>query len=89
MHKVRASGEFELAIYIYEERMEGLPDPFKRAMEPDFPYRLDNRADVIDHLTHNALTNGVQDISELDGWADYPSGAVIFRAQVFDSEELT
>jgi len=39
-----------------------------------YTFRTEN--DVYEHLAHNALTNGVTDISRLDGWADVPYGAV-------------
>ena len=88
MSEIRVSGEFELTVTIDEARCP--KDIFERGAELDFPYR-DNaeggltREGVIAHLAHNAAANGVEDISRLDGWADYPRGAVTFRVEVLDA----
>lgn len=39
-------------------------------------YRLTTTEDVLEHWTYNAVCNGVQDVSRLEGWADLPAGAV-------------
>ena len=88
MSEIRVTGEFELTITVDEALCP--KDIFERGAESDFPYR-DNakggltRDGVIAHLAHNAVANGVEDISRLDGWADYPRGAVTFRVEVFDA----
>jgi hypothetical protein len=37
-------------------------------------YPLRSEDDVLAHLAYNAVANGVQDVSVLDGWADVEAG---------------
>lgn len=82
MNKIELRGQFYVRVDIDEEAYD--VGVFERAQEPDFPYFNLNdgvrtpltKDQVVAHLAHNALSNGVTDINELDGWADYPAGAV-------------
>jgi hypothetical protein len=56
-------------------------DWLTRVGDADFPYKsLTGQPLTTDegkaHLAYNALANGVQDASRLDGWADIPRGVV-------------
>lgn len=81
MNKTTVFGTFQLDIQAWEPL-----DYIARGLEPDFPYRLFDREDVLHHLAHNAAANGVTDLSELDGWEDYPRGAVTMRIKVVEME---
>lgn len=65
-------------------------DWLTRVGDWNFPYRTGTRAMTPDegkmHLAYNALANGVEDASRLDGWADLPRGVVTLF--VTDVEEL-
>ena len=39
-------------------------------------YNLHTDEEVIEHFVFNAVTNGVHDITRLEGWADCDSGAI-------------
>jgi hypothetical protein len=39
---------------------------------------IKTREDVLRHWAHNAVANGVTDVSDLDGWADVRRGTVTF-----------
>lgn len=41
----------------------------------DHLYNLPTRDDVLRHLAFNALMNGYEDLTRLDGWADLPREA--------------
>jgi hypothetical protein len=90
MSEIRFYGQYEIEIHQDDELVP--KDLFARAQEPDFPYLNTDRSplsryQVLSHLAHNILRNGVTDISELDGWADYPRGAVTFSVPNVDLEE--
>lgn len=67
-------------------------DWLSRVADDDFPYRLVNggplmESDGLEMLAYNALRNGVDDASRLDGWADLDRGMV--QLQVTDVEAIT
>ncbi len=70
------------------------PDIYARAAEDGFPYwnhdgtRL-TPEQVRTHLAHNALSNGITDISDLDGFGDFPRGAVTMRVDSVEVIGLT
>jgi hypothetical protein len=45
----------------------------------DMYYGLLTESDVLEHWTHNAISNGVEDASRLDGWGDLAEGVVTMR----------
>lgn len=54
------------------------PDVFDRCFTEDWQshyWKVEDRSEVLKHLAFNAVCNGVEDISRLDGWADLPSTA--------------
>jgi hypothetical protein len=57
-------------------------EPFERVTGPDGDewrsqfYDLHTAEDVVEHFVFNAVTNGVHDISKLEGWADCDPRAV-------------
>ena len=59
------------------------PEPFERVVGPEGDewrsqfYDFWTVEDVAEHLAFNAVTNGITDISRLEGWADCPSQAVV------------
>ena len=66
-------------------------DPFHRVTDPvegaEFRltlYDLFTEKDVLDHFTYNAVANGVNDASELDGWADLTPGQVTMDIMYVD-----
>lgn len=52
----------------------------------DMFYDLRTEEDVLNHLTFNAVRNGVEDVSVLDGWADLPRGAATMFVVDVDPE---
>lgn len=64
------------------ETSEAAPsDWLSRVTEADFPYRNMGGAPLtedegLEHLAYNALANGVEDASRLDGWGDLERGMV-------------
>lgn len=79
--EIRIAGGFELLISLSDECP---PDVITRASEPGFPYWQHNGEPLtfeqtIEHLAHNALSNGVTDLSDLDGWADLDRGVATMR----------
>ena len=74
--KVLVVGSFALAVTITDDAPA---DVLERASMPGFPYWQANgqpltRSQLVDHLAHNALRNGVADLSQLDGWGDLEPG---------------
>lgn len=64
-------------------------DWLSRVTTADFPYKrltatgsrpLTER-EGLEHLAFNAVANGIEDASRLDGWADIEPGAVTMRLQ--------
>lgn len=47
-------------------------------------YALRTREDVLEHFASNAVRNGVEDASRLDGWADLDPGVVTMRVDTVD-----
>jgi hypothetical protein len=47
-------------------------------------YDLRDESDVIEHWVSNAVRNGVEDASRLDGWADLPVGTVTMLVDYVD-----
>ena len=67
-------------------------DWLSRVGTEDFPYRQMNgdaftEADGLQMLADNALRNGVDDASRLDGWGDLDRGLV--ELEVIDVEAVT
>lgn len=76
MRELQIRGDFELTIKFASDAPD---DVLTRASDPGFPYWQMNgeplTADqTLEHLAHNALRNGVTDLSDLDGWADLLPG---------------
>lgn len=42
-------------------------------------YGLETETAIQAHWAWNAVTNGIQDASHLDGWADIPRGKITFN----------
>lgn len=81
MSTITIHGDFELEVTIASDTPD---DVLTRASEPGFPYWQMNgeplTADqTLEHLAHNALRNGVTDLSDLDGWADLLPGMATMR----------
>lgn len=59
-------------------------DWLTRVTQPDFPYRhadggaLSER-EGLEHLAFNAVANGVEDASRLDGWGDLDRDVLTLR----------
>ncbi len=53
-------------------------DWLSRVTTADFPYRRYDgpftEQDALNHLAYNAVANGVEDASRLDGWGDLERG---------------
>lgn len=70
--KIDIVGSYHLTIEVPDDQ----PDIFARAADPsDFPYwNRDGsgltKSQLIDHLAHNAVSNGVQSLDVLDGFGD-------------------
>lgn len=59
-------------------------DWLTRVTRDDFPYRhMDGSAlserEGLEHLAYNAVANGVEDASRLDGWSDLDRGVLTMR----------
>ena len=66
---------------VHNHDTDGVPQPDDdrgRGWRNTF-YDLRDESDVIEHFAFNALANGVNDASQLDGWADLPRGAVTMQ----------
>lgn len=73
----QVSAVFEVTIH------EGAPDDLFSRMANDEElysalYGKMTEQEVYAHWAHNAVANGVEDVSRLDGWADVPKYAVQF-----------
>jgi len=44
-------------------------------------YNLHTESDVLDHLAHNCVLNGVEQVNRLDGWGDLPDGAATMELE--------
>lgn len=59
---------------------EAPADWLSRVTTADFPYRMSTRPlterEGLEHLAYNAVANGVEDASRLDGWGDLDRGMV-------------
>ena len=44
-------------------------------------YNLRTEEDVLAHLAYNALANGCENATMLDGWADLPADAVSMKVE--------
>ena len=70
------------------------PDVLNRVLGPEGEewrsqfYPLHTLDDVLNHLAFNAISNGVSDISRLEGWADLDSTAVTFELDWSDGEAV-
>lgn len=62
---------------------EGEPQPDIRGGSGwrNIYYDITSREGVLEHLAYNAIANGVEDASRLDGWADLEPGAITMRVQ--------
>lgn len=81
------------ATFVLEGAPEDIERAFDRATEDDFPYKKSNgqpfdNDDTDQHLAWNVLSNGVTDISQLDGWADFERGKITFRVTTVDVEDV-
>ena len=79
--KVLIVGSFALEVTVDDAAPA---DVLSRASQPGFPYWQRNgepltRSQTVDHLAHNAVTNGVTDLAQLDGWADLERGVTSMR----------
>jgi hypothetical protein len=52
-------------------------------------YPLRTPDDVLEHLAYNAIVNGVEDASRLDGWADLSPRVVTMRVTDADLDYLS
>ena len=72
----------EMTATVQIDASEAAPaDWLSRVTDPDFPYRhMGGTAltedEGLEHLAYNALANGVEDASRLDGWGDLDRGMV-------------
>lgn len=70
------------------------PDVIERFTGPEgdevraASYPLFTEADVLEHLAGNAVMNGVENATMLDGFADLPAEAVSMRLEIADAEVL-
>ena len=76
-HQITVPVSAELTITI----ADGAPDDLFSRVDTDafdalYPWM--GQEDVIPHWAHNAVANGVWDVSRLDGWIDVPRGTVTF-----------
>lgn len=73
----RVSADLEITIH------DGAPDDLITRMADDPEtyeplYGRMNEEEVYEHWAHNAVANGVEDVSRLDGWVDVPKYTVMF-----------
>jgi hypothetical protein len=67
-------------------------EPFERVIGPGGDewrsqfYDLHTEDEVAEHFVFNAVTNGIYDVSGLEGWADIQPGAV--RVEIDDSDVM-
>jgi hypothetical protein len=79
------STEIEMVATVTIDASDDAPrDWLSRVATADFPYKrlggqpMTEREGLV-HLAYNAVANGVEDASRLDGWADLDSGIVTMR----------
>lgn len=81
-HSTEEVRRIEMTATVEIETSEAAPsDWLSRVTEADFPYRNMGGAPLtedegLEHLAYNALANGVEDASRLDGWGDLERGMV-------------
>lgn len=73
--------EVETAAYVTIVIADDAPeDVFSRMQDPEVYeslYGPMTEEQVIEHWTHNCISNGVEGIERLDGWADLKHGMVV------------
>ena len=79
--KVTITGEFNMEIEVDDA---AAPANIIDRRTDDFPYTHHDGTplspgELIKHLAWNAVSNGVTDLSVLDGYGDFPSGAATMR----------
>lgn len=66
-------------------------DWLTRVSSGDFPYRSWDGSPLsaeegLEHLAYNAVANGVEDASRLDGWGDLDAGMLTLRVHDVEAE---
>lgn len=65
-------------------------DWLSRVTTDDFPYRrhdgLFTEQDGLNHLAYNAVANGVDDASRLDGWGDLNYGVLTLEVRDVETD---
>lgn len=73
------------------------PDVIERVTGPggdewraQFYPTIETAEDVVEHFAFNAITNGVHDITRLEGWADCAQGDVLIEIEdTYHSTEIS
>jgi hypothetical protein len=73
-HEVSVMADVKITITV-PDAIERVTGPSGDEWRASF-YDLHTEDDVLDHLAYNAVSNGIEDASRLDGWADLERGDV-------------
>lgn len=85
-----AEHEIEMVATVVIEAGDNAPaDWLTRVGTTDFPYKRElskgyralTEREGMEHLAYNAVANGVDDASRLDGWADLERGMLTLRVE--------
>ncbi len=81
-----AEHEIEMVATVIIEPGDTAPtDWLTRVTGRDFPYRSRTgpftEREGLEHLAYNAVANGVEDASRLDGWGDLERGMLTLRVE--------
>lgn len=81
-------GRYEVESAIYTTVIVKNPDVIERVTGPggdewrsQFYRTIETAEDVVEHFAFNAITNGVRDITRLDGWADCDPADVLIEVE--------
>ncbi len=93
MNPVRATPQkFASTMTVYATVIVNDREPLDRVTGPDGDewrsqfYDLHTEEDVIEHFVFNAVTNGVHDITRLEGWADCDPDAI--KIEIDDTDQM-
>ena len=85
------SADYEVTATVYVRVEIHNPEVIERVTGPggdewrtQFYPTIETAEDAVEHFAFNAITNGVHDISRLDGWADCDESDVLITVENTD-----
>lgn len=77
--EISASGMVDIIIKVADNAPD---DVLSRALTEEWQsyyYKMEGLHDVVEHLFFNCVSNGIEDASRLDGWADLEREMLTFH----------